>query len=566
MSVDLVHEQELADFREWARELRNARIEQRAARPTVRFWDGNYAFRGRCTSEQEAAFPFVLNETGMGDITLPIDNDDRRGTFLAHWIYAKHLRGTKDVHITVDKDGARWSGRMEKCVLKRDPKGDSITVTFSHDFERLKNVHCAPNPFLPLNIVQWPKVFMLAGPAIHTLKLALFLNLLRLRVTSFELPSDPMNPLAWVGLDFSDWPIVVKPGSLADDVSMWTIVSSKMKSWADMAAGVLDDAELYVECRRWLDGDPEPWPGANLRHGTLVVDIIDKSGFRSGTSFGGNLITGLTRAVQNVTSNEVEDEFDLITGDYIPDDNYRIPNLLLTVPANPYVVYRDGDITGIQSGESSFTTAGACRITTGGRSAPGVNELIQAAVKYGGNVLGNNLAVWIGPTTIQVGALGGPIDTFLNPLYKDALFSHNSVPLLIRAAESGHFHELETIVSGSNQAYVLSAFIGLRKRKLETDATEADTFVVMDASPWLIGDQGQGHYFLGDRIGRTNKYTGTRVVVRRVSKLDLAWGSDKAVAWQPTIGDLRTNKDALTKGLDMLSNFMADLQEIGFLG
>ncbi|GAH00257.1 unnamed protein product, partial [marine sediment metagenome] len=50
---------------------------------------------------------------------------------------------------------------------------------------------------------------------------------------------------------------------------------------------MLEDAELTVDCRRYLPGDPPPWAGANLRPGTLVVDIIDKSGVNIGTSHGG---------------------------------------------------------------------------------------------------------------------------------------------------------------------------------------------------------------------------------------------------------------------------------------
>ena len=134
-------------------------------------------------------------------------------------------------------------------------------------------------------------------------------------------------------MTFTNWPIVVKPGSILEDSSPWTIVTSRMKSWHDMAAPVLDDAELYVECRRWLTGDPPPWDGApTLRNGTLVVDIIDKSGFREGTSLAGSLITGLARTVADTIGDDVEDSYDLITGEPTPPEGYRIPNQLRTWP------------------------------------------------------------------------------------------------------------------------------------------------------------------------------------------------------------------------------------------
>ncbi len=33
-------------------------------------------------------------------------------------------------------------------------------------------------------------------------------------------------------------------------------------TWYRMAESTLEDAQLMVVCRRWLTGDPQPWPGA----------------------------------------------------------------------------------------------------------------------------------------------------------------------------------------------------------------------------------------------------------------------------------------------------------------
>ena len=551
---------ELADFRKWARELRDDRIEQRSIPPLVRLWDGDYKFRGRCASEIDASFPWQLNDTGIGDLTLPIDMDDERGTFLAHWILDEESRGTKNVNITVDKDGARWSGLMQSATLNRDPKGDTVVVTFAHDYEHLKNVHCAPNPFLPMEVAQFPKVFMLAGPAIHSLKLALFLNLLRLQVTGFSLPSDPLDPAAWTGLSFLAWPIVVKPGSILDDVSPWTIITSRMKSWHDMAAPVLDDGELYVECRRWLDGDPPPWPLAPpMRNGTLVVDIIDKSGFREGTARGGSIVTGLARTVADTVSGDVEDSYDLLTGAPTPPDGYRIPNLLNTLKGHPYAVYRDGEVTGIQAASFTRKPAGPCRITTGGKSAPFVNELIKAAVNYGGDVLGDNII--IPGVGFSIGSLGMAIDAFVHGMYEDVFLSYNSQFLALRAMESGWASLKETTVSGVNQAYVLSATMALRARRRETDGETSFELHIVDAGPWLIGDQGHGHWFHGDRVGATVKFLGTRVFVRRCRQLELGWGRDTPVSWKAQMGDLRSKKDPLSRGLGLIEQTMSWLQE-----
>jgi hypothetical protein len=141
-----------------------------------------------------------------------------------------------------------------------------------------------------------------------------------------------------------------------------------------------------------------------------------------------------------------------------------------------------------------------------------------------------------------------------------------SVPLILRANSLGWSHYMETVGAGVTQAYTLSAIMDLRQRRRDTDGDTAHTIQIMDAGPWLIGDQGEGHWFLGDRIGSTNKYLGARVFVNRCQKLQLGWGRDTPVGWQATLGEVRADKDAVGKLVSMVSGVMADLQTIGALG
>jgi hypothetical protein len=68
------------------------------------------------------------------------------------------------------------------------------------------------------------------------------------------------------------------------------------------------------------------------------VGIVDKSGFRQGTSLGGNLLLGLTRTIASVLSNHVEDSYDLFTGETIDETGYRLPGILGIPPTHTYVV------------------------------------------------------------------------------------------------------------------------------------------------------------------------------------------------------------------------------------
>jgi hypothetical protein len=370
------------DFTAWARELREYRIERAYDRPHIRLYDGNWVFRGTVYGEISGNLGQEVNETGLIKLVLPIDLDDPRRTWAAFWALDEESRGTNNIHVIIETMGARIGGRMKQkhgVYVTRNEDGDTVTIDFLDDIEELKFVHTAGNPFLPISLIQQPKAWMLLAQVDHGLLLTMAANLLRLQLTNIDIADlfSLLNPANWtLGNLFGIWEqsqIVIKPRNFGDSVAPLGLVIGSIKtSIFDVAAPMLEDAELQWDLRRWLTGDPEPWPGAgtNWRNGTLVVDIIDKSGFRTGTSIFGNLLTGFTRSIADVLSNHVEDSYDLFTGETIDETGYRLPGILGTLPAHPYVVYRDGDITGIQTSEFSRSPGGPGRITVGGSPCP----------------------------------------------------------------------------------------------------------------------------------------------------------------------------------------------------
>ncbi|MFV8049725.1 hypothetical protein [Mycobacterium sp. 48b] len=376
------------DFAAWAREVREYRIERASDRPIIKLYDGDWVYRGTVYGEIAGNVNITVNETGTIQLRLPIDLDDPRRTWAAFWALDEEARGTSNIHIIVETMGARIGGRMKPkkgVTVGRGEKGDEVVIDFFDDIEELKHVFVAGNPFLPLSLIQQPKAWMLLLQADHGILLTLAANLLRLQLTNIDIGDllKLLDPDNWTIEGLVDalrgfWQqsqIVVKPRFFGDSAApLALVVGSIRTSMFDVAAPILEDSEMQWDLRRWLTGDPEPWPGAgtNWRNGTLFVDIVDKSGFRSGTSIGGNLFTGLTRSIASVLSNHVEDSYDLFTGETIDETGYRLPGFLGTLAPHPYVVYRDGDITGIQTSEFSRSPGGAGRITVGGRSMPGV--------------------------------------------------------------------------------------------------------------------------------------------------------------------------------------------------
>lgn len=571
------------DFAAWARELREYRIERAHDRPGIRLYDGDWIYRGTVHGEIGGGVKPTVNETGTITLRLPIDLDNPRRTWAAFWALDEESRGTSNIHIIVETMGARIGGRMKAqngVTIVRGEAGDEVIIEFLDDIEELKHVHTAGNPFLPLSLIQQPKAWMLLAQADHGILLTLAANLIRLQLTNISIDDifallDPDNWTIEGILDhllhvWQQSQIVVKPRKFGDSIApLALVVGSIRTSIFDVAAPILEDAELQWDVRRWLDGDPEPWPGAGtwwIRNGTLFVDIIDKSGFRQGTSMGGNLITGLTRTIAGVLSNHVEDSYDLISGETIDETGYRLPGFLGTLPQHPYVVYRDGDITGIQTSEFSRSPGGAGRITVGGQSMPGVNELISAAIQYGGDVLGDNISAAISyglGFTISVGSLGGALDSFLSPIYRDSILAHMSVPLLLRTSRQGWGHYLETTSTNVTQAFTAASVADLRARRRETDPDTAFTLQVANASPWLIGDNGFGHWWLGDRVGGTQKYLMPRVYVRRCRKLSIEWGDGKGLVIAAEFGATRNRMDAIERMTSLVAKAMSGLQEIG---
>lgn len=563
------------DFTEWAREVREYRIERAYDRPVIKLYDGNWVYRGTVHGEIAGNVNPVVNETGTIQLRLPIDLDEPRRTWAAFWALDEDARGTSNIHVIVETMGARIGGRMKSTKVARGEKGDEVVVDFLDDIEELKHVFTAGNPFLPLSLIQQPKAWMLLLQADYAILLTLACNLLRLQLTNISIADilELLDPANWnLGNLLDIWQqsqIVVVPRNFGDSVAPPTLlVGSIRTSIFDVAAPTLEDAELQWDLRRWFKGDPEPWPGAGTdwRDGTLMVRIVDKSGFRQGTSIGGNLFTGLQRSIASVLSNHVEDSYDLFTGETIDETGYRLPGVLGTLAPHPYVTYRDGDITGIQTSEFSRTPGGAGRITVGGKSMPGVNELISAAIQYGGDVLGDNISAVISAGVgynISVGSLGGAIDSFLNPIYRDSILANISVPLLLRVAKQGWGHYLEDTSPNVTQAFTAASVMDLRKRRRETDPDTSFTLQVANASPWLIGDNGFGHWWLGDRVGGTSKYLMPRVFVSRCRKLAIDWGEGKGLAIEAQFGDTRKHKDAIEHMAELVGRAMSGLQEIG---
>ncbi|PEH74643.1 phage tail protein [Nocardia sp. FDAARGOS_372] len=526
--------------------------ERRIRKPLVRIWDGDWNLVGEVHNEISAKFTLPENETGVGTIELPAQY------YLSKWL-TNHDDRLHNVHVTVDKDGARWGGMLDDLEGYKDDTGRRVVkASFKSDYEHLKNILAYSNPFLPPEI-QFPRLWILFGPAKWALKLTLFVNLLRLQGLDglWTLPDDPMDPEQWLDLDQSNWQMVVAPTPIGTDHSQFAIISSRFKYMHDVAKRAVADAQLTWQPRRYLDGDEPPWEGANLKHGCLVWDLVDNSGWDTETSFGGNIFTGLVRAFTTIGSDGMTEGVDIIDDPTFPPE-YSIPGWKGTIPRAPGIILRDGERTGIQSHSFHWKPATATEFVTGGHSMPGVNELISATINMVGDLVA--AALFIPP-------VGGMADALLKPLYTDVFLAFMKWQDIGRAQKLGWSHYFETWCEGADRAYTLSALIALRTGMWRTREQTSHTVTVADGVENLrIGERGKGNAFLGTRIGTTVRDWGKpgRVYVDRITELVLAWDRATTPAWTITVGH-REPEDPVAKALEMLQDVMSIARDLGVL-
>lgn len=543
----------------WAETLKQERAEKalRREQPIPTVWDGEWAPHYILRDEYEAQVSWIDNDTGPGATTLPFDSD------CAQWIYdmqGRIDRGEKrNVHLTVEYCGARWGGRLDNATIRTTEDGDQqLIVTWLHDYENAKWYSVWSNPFLPA-ILQFPRVWIVPGPVPWILLLSLHLQFLREHNPIITIPDDPLDFGSYITeLDMSTWQNVCKPLSFLDAMAsgaVWGVVSSRWSNWHDMAKQMLEDSELSVTATRFLDGDPPPYPNANLRHGALVFDIIDKSGVLIGTSHGGSLFDGLGRTISEFATDFIDSSMDLATDVDVPGE-YLLPGLRLTKKELPYVVFREGDQSPIQTSDLVISPAKGVQVNCGGHSMPGVNETISATIQFGFGALGS---------IVGLGSLGGSIDALLKPLYEDTILAWMSVKSPLKAQHSGWSRYFEYFQDGANKAYTIASLMVLRAGFWATKTTISCQISVIDAAPWMVGDRGLGHFFVGDRVGVALRNDPRRKIhMERCKKLDLKWSSDSPnPEWVITIGDDRALQDPAQRAWGKLEAIVSALRELG---
>lgn len=525
-------------------------FDQRLYPPLIELYDGNWNSRGVCTNENMATFQTLKNETGTAEIELPLDY------YLSEWLADVDARGTTNVHVRMEHSGVRWTGRMDELIIEKRPTGEKVVrVIFKHDYEELKHILVWSNPFLPAEL-QFPKLWVIWGRARWALKTTLLCQLMRLESSLWMLPPNPLDGNQWFNFDQSTWWNVVKPDNapgVEPDRSVTAVVHSRFKTFHDASKRIADDAQLVWEPRRFLRGDPEPWPGANLRHGCLVWDLVDKSGWNTGTAFEGSLFSGLLHEFTNIAGDGITESLEQLPNPNVPAE-YLTPGWRGTKASMPGVVLLEGENTGISSSKYSHKPATVGRVTGGGHSAPGINEGISSMVQMVGDLTA------MLPFTPP---MGGVADALLKPLYEDTVGAFGTHGNNARIARTGGSHYLEDWADGADRAYTLGWLLAMRGAMYKTREINRVSLTVDDMCPYRIGGVGYGDFFLGDRVAfNVEGMPIAKLYVECVSEVKLSWDRTTSPTWVLQIGN-RVSEDPVLKAFELWQEYVGLLRDLG---
>lgn len=535
---------------------RKRRMDQmRLADVSIRLYDGEMRLQHVVRNEYGIDLVQPSNDTGTIDLPIPFDSP------AGQWVWDEKGRldrgEKKNINIVVEYCGSRIGGLIDTIDLELDEKtGDQVvTLHFLTDMERLKWYTCWSNPWFP-EWIQWPQVFIAAGPIPWLLSLMLDLQIQRERNSSWAVPSDPMDPAQRGDLDQSTYSLVVKPISFVQAMAsgaLWGLAISRFKNFHELMTPMAEDGEIAARIGIYLEGDPEPWPGANLRPGTRYVWFEDFSGTYSGTAHGGTIWDGLIHSVAQFVGDMIDSTVSL-GGDFtIPPEYYDPTKPPRTQKQLPSVIWRDGEISGLDRYKYRRTHSKAIQVVTGGHSMPGVNEGISAFIQMVGDLIA--AAVVIPP-------IGGTVDAILAPIYTDALLAFMKATSAARANQQGWTRYFELFQGSGGKAYTLSSLLVLRAGFWATRAYDTVEFAARDAAPFVIGEA--GHVWLDDRCGFTIRGDQTgRIYMDRVSKVQLTASRTQRPTWRITIGSAQSLRDPVAKAFEWLRELSDATQQLG---
>lgn len=529
-------------------------LDKRRQKPFIRIWknkdngDEGLEYVGRIHYDDtvRASFPFRKNESAQGVIELRTDH------YISEWVrkVVTTEEMKKNIIITVDFYGGemRWSGLLSSQSIKVNPDGLRYQeLSFNDDMQFLQFLLAPPNPALPINVFQFPRVFTMLGPAKWAISVMILFNLIRVEGNLWDFPDDPFDKDQWNNIfpsSWEDWQVHIKcaPWSL-DDSSLWVLLASRMNPVDSVIADALDDSQLTLRYRRVFSDLGELTEGIlwvdRVANGALVFELVDDSGYHSqrGTFLSGTIVDGLDRSQAFYLGGFLEDTAGIINDDQsMYPDQYWGPGFLGTLAEAPWLVIRDNNWTMINTAELTWSPATAVAVVVGGDN-PAADAIARLIIETTGNLLGYLL---LGGFS-SAGTIAADI---IMPFLRGTIVAWVRHKHSARARALGWVHLWEMYQTGAEQnAWSISSLAALRGGFLASRSETSHT-MTLKGTRWILPGL---HFSVGSRVGSTVKEYPNFIFVNQVESIEANWDhtSDSGLDFTIQIG---TNKAAMSIG------------------
>ena len=491
---------------------RRSLIDAVKQRPLLRLWDKNHAPVGRIAAEQSVSVEELATDSGGGSLVI------RRDNWLSNFILHDR-RIMEDLHFTLDPIPTkqsmytRWGGKVTTINGKRSKDGlHTVEMEMVSNHEHYKHLLCAANPLFPPE-VQFPHLWMMPWNCRTGQFISLTVNLARQFFPLLSIPSNIANPLGWLGYGpeavvegFNPlwWPIQPQFVNPATDQSRFEIFTSRWTDFYTAGKPIMRDAGCIRRAYTWLTSDeesPHPELGEALGQvvrpwrNCIILATEQKDGVTGPT---GTFADGFVNAIAATGDNLITDTIlvDYVQADGTPNPLFR--KWFMVAPANPWVVFRDGEFSGIIESNRIQHGATAKTVMTGGKSPAWVNQLQTFLIKWGLSQLSELINIGIG-TTVNT-AYAAPLTPGLEEIYQgqldDILLAYTRFTDPQRALWCGDMGFLEHFEQGTGTGWTVSTMFTLRDANWKTRAYNVYKVSIRNGAPYLLN----WDFTLGDRL------------------------------------------------------------------
>lgn len=531
-------------------------------RPMLRLFDKNMEPIAQICGERMASVEELMSDSGQANVVLRYDN----------WLTDFVLHQTRvheDLHLVVDPNPTaptwrtRWGGKVTGINAKRDSSGiHTLELQALSNRNHAKTLLFGCNPIFPAEVAL-PKMWVLPGNTRTILATSMLVNLARIYCPIASIPSNILNPFAWVqgglsGIDPLSWPLQVAFVNALRDQSRTSVLGSSWTDWHTAMDDMLRDAGCMFRAYTWLTEDVDS-PHTELvdavrglgkledtvdklarpHRNCVVFALEDKSGVTGPTGTAADGVINLVAATGDDLITETLFQVDK-DGDGETDPIIR--KLLGVAPEKPKAIWYDGQFSGIVESELRHHKGPVKTAMTGSRSPAILNQAITYGIRYALSQLATVINYGFGAYQ-QPGTEG--LDNLYQEQLSNVFFAWERWTDPKRALHTGDFAWQEVVERGGGTAYTLSGIVTLRIGNFKTRAWQGYTVTVVNGRPHAIDID----VTLGDRAGFEK---GGIIYVDEITAIKRTWSRDEHVTVHLSVGDDREKEDPAARGLRAL--------------